>query len=119
MSTTLDGITIASPTTTPPELVVALRTASAIVLVALGVLAVSASSSVDADAAKRALIRGIVGFAGEAGATVVAEGIETEAEAATLRTLGVTLGQGFLFGRPARIDQIAVDGWLDEALTGA
>jgi EAL domain-containing protein (putative c-di-GMP-specific phosphodiesterase class I) len=71
--------------------------------------------SVDQDAAKRALIGSIVTFGRGAGCTVVAEGVETRAEADTLLSLGVTLGQGYLFGRPERIDQIAVDGWLDEA----
>jgi hypothetical protein len=32
---------------------------------------------------------------------VIAEGIETEAERATLTELGVTLGQGYLLARPA------------------
>jgi EAL domain-containing protein (putative c-di-GMP-specific phosphodiesterase class I)/uncharacterized membrane protein len=67
----------------------------------------------DTDAAKRALIGSIVAFGLEAGCKVVAEGIETEDEARVLRQLGVTLGQGYLFGRPDRIDQIAVDGWFD------
>jgi EAL domain-containing protein (putative c-di-GMP-specific phosphodiesterase class I) len=34
------------------------------------------------------------------GACVLAEGIETEAHAATARAMGATLGQGWLFGRP-------------------
>jgi EAL domain-containing protein (putative c-di-GMP-specific phosphodiesterase class I) len=32
---------------------------------------------------------------------LIAEGIETEAEADALRRLDVRLGQGYLFGRPA------------------
>jgi sensor c-di-GMP phosphodiesterase-like protein len=32
---------------------------------------------------------------------VVAEGVETEADAAALRALGVDYGQGWHFGRPA------------------
>jgi EAL domain-containing protein (putative c-di-GMP-specific phosphodiesterase class I) len=35
------------------------------------------------------------------GAVILAEGIETEAHLATARALGATLGQGWLFGRPA------------------
>jgi EAL domain-containing protein (putative c-di-GMP-specific phosphodiesterase class I)/uncharacterized membrane protein len=59
--------------------------------------------SVDSDPGRQALIASMVGFARQTGAVLVAEGVETEAEAATLRTLGVTLGQGYLFGRPAPI----------------
>ena len=33
-------------------------------------------------------------------ASVIAEGIETEADAQVLRDLGVTMGQGFLMGKP-------------------
>jgi EAL domain-containing protein (putative c-di-GMP-specific phosphodiesterase class I) len=38
---------------------------------------------------------------------VIAEGVETDAEAATLRRLGVALGQGFLFGAPAPVGDLA------------
>jgi len=34
---------------------------------------------------------------------MLGEGIESEHELATLEGLGVTLGQGYLFGRPAPI----------------
>jgi EAL domain-containing protein (putative c-di-GMP-specific phosphodiesterase class I) len=43
----------------------------------------------------------IVELAGKVGATVVAEGIETPAELAAVTALGVTAGQGYLFGRPS------------------
>jgi len=43
----------------------------------------------------------IVGLARGVGATVVAEGIETPAELAVVTDLGVTAGQGYLFGRPS------------------
>ena len=39
-------------------------------------------------------------YAEESGATVVAEGIETEADVQTALVLGATVGQGWLFGRP-------------------
>jgi EAL domain-containing protein (putative c-di-GMP-specific phosphodiesterase class I) len=38
----------------------------------------------------------------ELGVTVIAEGVETEAERDTLATLGCDLLQGYLFGRPFR-----------------
>ena len=48
----------------------------------------------------RAAIRAVVAFAAEIGAQVIAEGIEQPATAAAMLGLGVTLAQGFLFGRP-------------------
>ena len=56
---------------------------------------------VNQDPARRALIGGMVAFARDTVTTIVAEGIETAAEAETLRDLGVTFGQGYYFGRPA------------------
>ena len=56
---------------------------------------------VDADPAKQAMIAGLCHFADQTGAQLIAEGIETEPERAVLCDLGVTLGQGFLLGRPA------------------
>ncbi len=54
----------------------------------------------DADPARQALIAGLVHFAAEIGCELIGEGVETEAEAATLQRLGVMLGQGYLLGRP-------------------
>jgi EAL domain-containing protein (putative c-di-GMP-specific phosphodiesterase class I) len=56
---------------------------------------------VDRDIARRALVSAAVGFASAAGGTLVAEGIETEAEAKALQELGVRYAQGFWFARPA------------------
>jgi len=55
---------------------------------------------IGADPARQAMIAGLVHFAAEVGCNVIGEGIETEAEVATLRRLGVPLGQGYLLGRP-------------------
>jgi EAL domain-containing protein (putative c-di-GMP-specific phosphodiesterase class I) len=41
-----------------------------------------------------------VAFARETATTIVAEGIETDAELRTLKEIGVTQGQGFLIARP-------------------
>ena len=49
---------------------------------------------------ERSFIAGMVEIARAVGAAVVAERIETEAEASALSGLGVTYGQGWLFGRP-------------------
>ncbi len=56
--------------------------------------------SVDSDPARRALASAMIFFSAETGCVLVAEGIETEQELETLRTLGVPRGQGYLLGRP-------------------
>jgi hypothetical protein len=63
-------------------------------------LDMSLTRDIDVDPAKRSLAAAMVHFARETRALIVAEGIETEAEHATLRGLGVHRGQGYLLGRP-------------------
>ncbi|MEO6950982.1 MAG: EAL domain-containing protein [Polyangia bacterium] len=46
------------------------------------------------------LVRRIVEFADDQGIRVIAEGVETEAEAEAVQALGCHLMQGYLFGRP-------------------
>ena len=53
------------------------------------------------DRSQRALTSALITFARETGATIVAEGIETDGQLAALRELGVSYGQGFRLGRPA------------------
>jgi len=55
---------------------------------------------VDRDTSRQALIVALDHFALRADLTLIAEGIETDAERATLVDLGIELGQGYLFGRP-------------------
>lgn len=57
-------------------------------------------SEIDADPARRALVTAMIRFGREIGATVIAEGIETERELLTVRQLGVTTVQGYLLGEP-------------------
>jgi EAL domain-containing protein (putative c-di-GMP-specific phosphodiesterase class I) len=52
------------------------------------------------DGRERAFVSGMVEIARAARAEVVAERVETEAEASALKRLGVQYGQGWLFGRP-------------------
>ena len=52
-----------------------------------------------ADAVLSVVVRSLVDLARAVGAQVVAEGVETEADATTLATLGAGLGQGWHFGR--------------------
>jgi len=56
---------------------------------------------IDADDTRRQLASAISSFASGIGAAIIAEGIETRAELASLRELGVPYGQGFLLARPA------------------
>jgi diguanylate cyclase (GGDEF)-like protein len=52
------------------------------------------------DGGTLAIVRAIIGLGRGLGKVVVAEGIETEAQAHRLRQLGCQLGQGYLYGRP-------------------
>jgi EAL domain-containing protein (putative c-di-GMP-specific phosphodiesterase class I)/AmiR/NasT family two-component response regulator len=61
---------------------------------------------IDADPIRRALTSALVNFAAELGAGVIAEGIETPAELATLQSLGVDWGQGYLFARPGDLPTV-------------
>ena len=56
---------------------------------------------IDTDGGRQAIVRGVLSTAGMLGIDVLAEGIETQAEYETLRSLGIKLMQGFLFARPA------------------
>lgn len=65
-------------------------------------LDISLTRGIDHDPARRALGRALLTFGIDAyNASFVAEGIETESEYETLRSLGCPLGQGFFLGRPA------------------
>jgi PAS domain S-box-containing protein len=63
--------------------------------------------NVHRDPAREALVAGMVHFAAESGCELIAEGIETEAERRALVRLGVTVGQGFLLGRPDALTAVA------------
>jgi EAL domain-containing protein (putative c-di-GMP-specific phosphodiesterase class I) len=53
------------------------------------------------DLTRQALIAGLHHFARATDGWLIAEGIETDEERRALSALGVTFGQGYLFGRPA------------------
>lgn len=55
---------------------------------------------VDAEPARQRLVELLCRFADTTGAKVIAEGVETRLEADTLARIGVSLLQGYLFGRP-------------------
>ncbi|CDZ38508.1 EAL domain protein [Neorhizobium galegae bv. officinalis] len=56
---------------------------------------------IDTDRAKRVVVRHTLAMLEEFGIIPVCEGVETEGELMALRDLGVTLIQGYIFGRPA------------------
>ena len=58
---------------------------------------------IESDASRRALVVGMRYFGQQTGCTLIAEGVETEEERAALESLDITFGQGYLFGRPARL----------------
>lgn len=62
------------------------------------------------DRYRRSVIRSIRQIGRDFGATVIAEGVESEEDLQTLRDAGVTLGQGFLFARPAARPSIDLHG---------
>jgi len=57
-------------------------------------------ASIDADQPRQALVQSLAVASRKLGAKIIAEGIETQEELGTLRSLGIPLGQGFLLGRP-------------------
>ena len=53
------------------------------------------------------LYRSVIGICDELGFAVVAEGIETEGQSQLVQGAGCVLAQGYLFGRPVPISQLA------------
>ena len=66
-------------------------------------LDISLVRGIDADELRQAMAAGIQYYALRTGCRLVAEGVETDEEANVLRSLGVDLAQGYLFGRPERL----------------
>lgn len=63
-------------------------------------LDISLTQGVHRDSSKQALVSSVVTFASRMDIDIIAEGIETPAEAEALRILGVSYGQGYYFARP-------------------
>jgi len=57
---------------------------------------------VDRDPKRAALVDALLRYAEHAGSHIVAEGVESDGELATLRRLGVPYAQGYLLARPAQ-----------------
>lgn len=62
---------------------------------------------VENDTSRQALVVGMRYFAQQTGSTLIAEGVETEAERAMLGELGIRFGQGYLFARPMPVSELA------------
>jgi PAS domain S-box-containing protein len=77
----------------------------------------SLTTGVDGNPVRLALASAMVTFASSLGAKICAEGIETVGDLVALQKLGVSLGQGYFFARPAALPlpPIAVGAWMTEA----
>lgn len=62
----------------------------------------------DHSASHASICRSLIELAHQSGKSILAEGIETEAQHRFMRELGVDLFQGFLFGRPAPEPVLAI-----------
>jgi EAL domain-containing protein (putative c-di-GMP-specific phosphodiesterase class I) len=60
----------------------------------------SLSADIDTDHQARAIVGAIITMADALSLEVIAEGVETESQASTLRELGCAFAQGYLYGRP-------------------
>ena len=63
---------------------------------------------IDGARARQELIQALSRLSNDLGVRLIAEGIETAEEADACFSLGCVHGQGFLFGRPQPVDQIAL-----------
>jgi len=67
--------------------------------------------SIEHDRNALALATAVIRIGHSLGMTVVAEGVETAAQARLLTTLGCHAGQGYFFARPLAAGDVA--SWLD------
>lgn len=70
-------------------------------------LDISLTREIDTNRQRRALAAALIRFAEETDSQIISEGVETEAELAVLRELGVNKAQGYLLGRPMPIADAA------------
>ena len=59
---------------------------------------------IDSSRERRTIVAGLVGMLRALGRQVVAEGVETAAELATVQALGIQMVQGFYLGRPSLVE---------------
>jgi EAL domain-containing protein (putative c-di-GMP-specific phosphodiesterase class I) len=60
---------------------------------------------IDSDLASEVIVEALIMIAARLDLRIVAEGIETEAQASKLQRMGCKLGQGYLFGRAASAEE--------------
>lgn len=77
-------------------------------------LDMSLTRDIDIDPARRALAAALIHFSADTGSKLVAEGVETAAEVATLIELGVERAQGYFLGRPMTLQMMQHGGHLQE-----
>jgi hypothetical protein len=70
-------------------------------------LDISLVRGIDRDSSKASLCTALAGFAHATGALLVAEGVETAAEALAVERLGADLAQGYFFGRPSGLEALS------------
>jgi PAS domain S-box-containing protein len=73
---------------------------------------------VDTDLARQAMIVALCHFARNTGCQLIAEGVETREEARMIKSLGVTLGQGYWYGRPLGVDAFSATLKTDPVAAG-
>lgn len=66
----------------------------------------SFTSALPHDARTRAIVEGVLTMSNGLGLTVIAEGVETQAEAAALVAIGCEEAQGWLYHRPMPLDRL-------------
>jgi EAL domain-containing protein (putative c-di-GMP-specific phosphodiesterase class I) len=76
-------------------------------------LDISLVSGIDGDDLRQALAAGLNYYALRTGCRLIAEGVETQAEADTLRRLGIEFGQGYLYGRPQPVAELTLPPTLE------
>mgnify|MGYP000594290695 CR=1 FL=1 len=63
---------------------------------------------IDKDRTKREILSHTLSLISASGASVLAEGVENEAEVAVLEDFNIPYAQGYLFGRPMSLGEVAV-----------
>jgi EAL domain-containing protein (putative c-di-GMP-specific phosphodiesterase class I)/DNA-binding response OmpR family regulator len=69
---------------------------------------------IDADPARQSLVTGLAHCVSALGGSIIAEGVETEAEAEALLRLDIEFAQGWLYGRPEPVER-----WVGAPLQSA